>query len=358
MSTKSKAKNAYYFFMRDWRAEQNTPHRSFEEIAADPRCNEEWKNLPSIRRDQYEALAKENKILCQRSLSKNSASRKNLREIEEQEKREEEFRHNMLQYVSSVVSMGLKHDNLETLKFLFIHVNWFYIKSIGMNKYEYGPAEFAVAEFSLKNGIQNVYHEILNITIPLGWMREAIETSKETHQIPVNFSEGESDFCLMYTKLVKLLESYKTENKFPPLFTVESTTNAVNSLLLMMTEAANRSIDEFQVYSLETLFAELRNVIVRKTEGQSIPLVIAEIEFGKDIFNFTPGAGCYFHKLLDNGSQYCSKSVVTRWGYTICDYCCIHMNIDMVEGVHYPNSRVDHQQWNDNGIDEVSARME
>lgn len=133
--------------------------------------------------------------------------------------------------------------DLHKLKFIFIHVNWFYKREIGINRYEFCPAEFAVAEFTLENGVKNIYHEVLNVKIPLGWKRDAIEISRETHQIPIELTEGQSDFSLMFKKLSTLLEYNKTGNKFPPLFTTKNVTLAVETLLTKMTNAGSKYED-------------------------------------------------------------------------------------------------------------------
>lgn len=122
---------------------------------------------------------------------------------------------------------------------MFVHSNWFFKRGIGINKYEFCPAEFAVAEFSLGGGVEKIYHEVLNVKIPLGWKRDAIETSQQTHKIPIQLEQGQSDFLLMYNNFVKVLESNKTGNKYPPLFTTKDMTLAIESLLVKMTEAAS-----------------------------------------------------------------------------------------------------------------------
>lgn len=353
MSKKVKGRNAFYFFMLDWKERQKMPNLSLQQVAADPRCNEEWRNLSPVLRGDYESRAKNHKIQAQGSVSKKNTLGQNLDEVVEEKNREEQFIQDMMKYVSSVVSMGARHGNLEDLKFIFVHVNWFYVKPVGINKYEYGPAEFAVSEFSLKNGTENVYHEILNIPIPLGYKGQAIDISSQSHGIPIEFPNGESDFRAMYAKLMSFLESNMTgNNKIPPLFTMKNLKPAVDSLLRSMCRDADRSVDEFKVYSVEVLFAELQNAAVKYASGDlEIPLVVAEIEFGKDVYAYTCGAECYFHKLRDNASQYCSKSVVTRWGYTMCDYCCNHMGIEMIEGVHYPVLNYD-------DVDELNESIE
>ncbi|XP_006610325.1 protein maelstrom 2-like [Apis dorsata] len=332
------SKNAFYFFMLDWQRRQQRRgeiFNSLKDVAADPRCSEDWKNISPQEKGIYIAKAKDNKIKAQGSMSKKTTIGEDLTEVELIAKREQEFQQKMLQYIDSVVSMGLLHNNLQKLKFIFIHVNWFYKREIGINKCEFCPAEFAVAQFSLENGVEKIYHEVLKVKIPLGWKRDAIETSQQTHQIPIELEDGQSDFSYMFNELTKFLESNKTGNKFPPLFTAKDLTPVVESLLIKMIDASNGSLDDFIIYSIEALFGALRNAAVQKVDDRSIPLIVAENEFSKDFLCNTRGFECDFHKIIDI-SQYCSKSVVKRWGFTICDYCCEYLNIQLIEGVHRP----------------------
>ncbi|XP_017885395.1 protein maelstrom-like [Ceratina calcarata] len=358
MSKKIKGHNAFYYFMLNWREQQRTPNRSLKDIASDPKCTEDWKKLDPTHRGEYEALAKDRKIQAQGSINKYTTLGESLVEIEEQERQEKELIENMKKYISSVISIGLRHENLESMKYIFIHVNWFYRKQIGINKTEYGPAEFAVAEFSIKGGTENVYHEILNIPIPLGYKGEALAVSADSHQIPIDYADGQSDFRLMYMKLVSFLESNMTGNKLPPLFTTNNLKPAVDSLLLRMCDAAQKPIEDFKIYSIEVLFSEVLNAVSKNIQGESpVPIAVAILEFEKDIFAYTSGSECDFHKFLDNTAQYCSKSIVTRWGYTICDYCCKHLNVKVIEGIHYPACQKE-DEASGTDVDELAARME
>ncbi|KOC67905.1 Protein maelstrom, partial [Habropoda laboriosa] len=311
-------------------------------------------DLSPQQRGYYESKAKDSKVESQGTMGKKTLMGESIKDNEEIEKREIEFQEKMHHYLNSIVAMGMKHKNLSKIKFMLIHVNWFYRREVGINKYEFCPAEFAIAEFSLEDGIQNVYHEILNMKIPLGWRRDALETSQQTHQIPIELAEGQSDFSLMYDKLIQFLERNKTGTEFPPIFTTKDVTLAVKSLLLKMTDAANEC-PNFSIYSLEALFGTLRNAAAQNVKDCNIPLVVAEVEFRKDIFFSICGLECEFHKIMDGTSQYCSQSIVKRWGYTICDYCCEFLDIKMIEGIHCPISQP--LSFNQSIIDKDTANI-
>lgn len=125
------------------------------------------------------------------------------------------------------------------LKFCFVHVNWFF-NTIVNNTCEYFPAEYAFGVFSLENGIEDIHHVIVSAKIPLGYRREALEISENSHKIPVEYPGGETDFAVMYEKLVKFLESRKLVDQYPYLYTTKSLTKVVQSLIGKLSDAARK----------------------------------------------------------------------------------------------------------------------
>ncbi|XP_078050208.1 protein maelstrom homolog [Augochlora pura] len=336
---KNKGKNPFFFFMLDWKKEQEKRGKKFpdglRDVQRDPNLNEEWLHLSREQKAYYQSRAKDSKIEAQISHSKKTTLGECLDLVIKAEKDVQEFQQNMLRYIESVITMGKQQKSLHKLKFTFIHMNWFYKRETGINTYEYCPAEFAIAEFSLDNGIEKVYHEIVNIKIPLGWKWDALEMSEETHKIPVEHPDGQADFSYMYENIVDFLKSNMTGDKYPPLFTIKDMAPAVKSMLKQMCTVTGGSIDDFLIYSIEALFAGLRNAAAENVAGVSIPLVVAENEFGKDVFSWITGVECEYHKIV-GAPTFCSRSVVKRWGYTICDYCCEYLDIPKVDGVHCP----------------------
>ncbi|XP_068987974.1 A disintegrin and metalloproteinase with thrombospondin motifs 7-like [Bombus flavifrons] len=81
-------------------------------------------------------------------------------QLELEQKSEEEFQQNMPQCIESIECISAQHNNLQNLKFIFIHVNWLYRRDIGINKCDFCPSEFAVAEFSIQNGAIVEEHEV------------------------------------------------------------------------------------------------------------------------------------------------------------------------------------------------------
>lgn len=143
------------------------------------------------------------------------------------------------------------------MKFCFAHVNWFFTKIVD-NAIEYFPAEYAIGVFSLENGIEDVHHAIVSSQIPLGYRREALETSQESHNIPVESAGGESDFVVMYEKLTNFLNSRKIGNRYPPIYTTKTFKGAVQSSLKKLCSEARKN----KKYLFRSLYICFSNLII------------------------------------------------------------------------------------------------
>jgi len=108
------------------------------------------------------------------------------------------------------------------------------------NTLEYFPAEYTFGVFSLKNGIEDVHHTIVSAKIPLGYRREALEISQNSHKIPIQYEGGETDFAVMYGKLANFLESRKIVDQYPYLYTRKAFTREAQSLIARLCNAARK----------------------------------------------------------------------------------------------------------------------
>lgn len=309
--------------------------KGLADVQSDKKCNEEWENMSSQEKGYFKAMAKRDKISSQLNVGKRTTYGEYIEELENEERKKEEFMEKMKKYIENKVSTGIIQGNLQKQKFFFMHVNWFYVRELKLGKlFDYFPAEFAIGLFSIERGMEEVYHEIVNDKIEMGFMREANETSERTHRIPVEHEDGEKDYKVMYDKLVAVLKPLMVGNEFPPIFTLPELTKGVHSLLNRMTKAVNESCEMFSIYSLELLFTNLLNAVQESNNNITIPFVVAANEFKKDPFSYVHGLECDFHKDSDSAIQYCSMSVIKRWGYLICDYCCMGLGVECIPGVH------------------------
>ena len=108
------------------------------------------------------------------------------------------------------------------LQFYVIHINHFYCRQLDNNEVEYYPAEIAIVEFSIKNGITRTYHTIVNEPVVKGFTSAAKDHSANTHNIPPAASFGKSDYKEIFSDIIKFIEPGKKDGSLPPLFTIHS----------------------------------------------------------------------------------------------------------------------------------------
>ncbi|XP_025073315.1 protein maelstrom homolog isoform X2 [Pogonomyrmex barbatus] len=339
---KNKSKNAFYFFMLDWKRRAEAQGRKFpnglKDVQREPECNEEWQCLTKQEKGPYEAMAKNDKITSQiSSKDKKTSYGESINMIEQKELEIMKFKKEMQENIKVIIKSAVNLNFLPKLKFCIVHVNYFFTKIVN-NALEYFPAEYAFGVFSLENGIEEVHHAIVSTKIPLGYRREALETSANSHNIPVEYPGGETDFVVMYKKLVDFLDSRKLVDQYPYLYTTTTNMGAVQSLITKLSDAAQENKDQFKIYELESLFTHLANEAYKNRTDRDInciPIYAGHI-FTRYTYIFEKGFECHFHKYVDGGTEHCSKSVLQQWAWTLCDEFCEPLGVVMQPGVHKP----------------------
>ncbi|EGI60391.1 Protein maelstrom 2 [Acromyrmex echinatior] len=306
---KNRSRNAFFFFMADWKKREEAQGRAFpngfKDVQQDPECNAEWQSLTKQEKGRFEAMAKNDKIASQISdKDKKTSFGESLIMLQQKEKEEHMFIKNMQENIKVII------DSAVNLNF-----------------------------FSLKNGIEDVHHTIVSAKIPLGYRREALEISQNSHKIPVEYEGGEIDFAVMYDKLANFLESRKIVDQYPYLYTKKAFTQVAQSLIARLCNAAQQDKEQFKIYELESLFIHLANELFKKREDRDMDLipVYAHKMFENYTYRFDKGFECHFHKYVDGGPEYCSKSVLQQWAWTLCDEFCAPLNIEMQPGIHQPD---------------------
>ncbi|XP_046815638.1 protein maelstrom 2 isoform X1 [Vespa crabro] len=342
MPKKQKSHNAFYYFMLEWRKRKEREghiYANFLEVRNDPACSEAWKDLSPYEKQVYIDLANEKKLKLTCKGKKTNIGESVIL-VKEQERELTEFKLKMRKYIIDHINEGLTNNKLSEYKFYFLHFNWLYITQ---DKKIYAPVEYAVGVFSLKYGIEKYHHKLIYIKPDLGYTWESLETSRCSHKIPPEFSEGEKDFHNLYMDLIEFLKPDMIDNQYPPFFVINNINKGVQSLLNQLTEAAD-SDNKFMVYSIEFLYTTLRNATLsRKCNPEDfipIPEIIGEQEFMTDKYSFERNIECDYHKNIDGGSQFCSLAIIKRWAYTICDYCCHELGIELIPGIHCSFNRM------------------
>ncbi|KAL3282473.1 hypothetical protein HHI36_005656 [Cryptolaemus montrouzieri] len=206
----------------------------------------------------------------------------------------------------------------------------------------YSPCEVAIAGFSLKQGVlnDNIYHAMIKPgPLPLGYAGIANQHSNETHQIelPRIGDEVEDNQEEIFEEIFEFLSSRRRvgSEKLPVLYAAENNLSMVTSVFETWCERFQRNKELFQIYNLQCMFRILRNTVAGSDCWQSDTMSYQEIE--KDVYNYTEEIACEFHQMADV-LVFCSRSIVVRYAYIICDNCCRDANIDLIPGCHVPSN--------------------
>lgn len=107
------------------------------------------------------------------------------------------------------------------------------------NVIDYIPAEFAVVEFSLSEGVKRCCQEIITPKIEIGYTREAMEHSDEAHKIDIYRAGPETNYKDLYKKFYDFMSlGDKSLKKLPPLYTTRKMKTVVPCFFQRMTDAA------------------------------------------------------------------------------------------------------------------------
>lgn len=92
---------------------------------------------------------------------------------------------------------------------------------------DFYPVEIAVAECSLENGVQRIYHVIVKEEIFKGYRNDAITRSQESHKIPIDLHfdfkvEVETDYSEIYQGICNFIKPGSINGELPPVFTMIS----------------------------------------------------------------------------------------------------------------------------------------
>ncbi|XP_024082206.1 protein maelstrom homolog [Cimex lectularius] len=340
MAPKKKTiRNGFYYFMLDVQADEERKGRTFankKEVAdyAGPL----WEALAPDQKAEYNQKAKGVKNSTKEITNKFTSLGISFAAQMAEEREADEKYQIMKQTIRNTVK-SLNSSSIKTFPFYFCHVNFTY-KTDDF----YAPAEIAVVEFTLGDGLLNKFHCFINPgKVPMGLRFEALDWSEKTHSIPLNWSEGETDHFLIFNKLINFLTRNHTADSVPPIYTMpdslnsNTSLNAVKSAMSLLCAAGQNDPELLRVYSLPQLFFELRNKVVENTSEAPMPsLAIVENEIEKDVFGGLKNLACKFHEEKDLAMM-CSLSIVTRWVYTLCDHCCKFIGVELEVGKHVAN---------------------
>ncbi|KAI4463621.1 gamma-interferon inducible lysosomal thiol reductase gilt [Holotrichia oblita] len=241
----SKNRNAFYYFMLDFKNRQGQSFKSMVEVsdAAGPH----WQRLSDKEKEKYQNLAKRNR--------------------ENQTKQ---------------TSIAIDGDY-----FYLMHINEFCYWEKEDRSF---PAEIALGKFNFQDGIvkEDVFHMLVQPgPLPLGYSAQVKAKAEETHQIQHMGSEDNTEEVLMGL-ISKLAEG--GDEKYPTIYVPEKEVNMVQKVLIYLCNKFDHPY-LFDINSLDYLFFSLKNNI--SPTGKVWPTAsVSKLQLERDVYDYCSGIAC------------------------------------------------------------------
>ncbi|KAK4886091.1 hypothetical protein RN001_002362 [Aquatica leii] len=329
MPPKKACKNAFYYYMIEFRDKRPGQFNNLQEVAQ--AAGEFWQRMNANERKPYETRAKGTKNV--QKVAKYTSTGENIELVQKQQMEMVMKEQHMKDYIIEKIHLSVESGMLPDEPFYVIHINYFCY--CNANK-RYYPAEIGIAKFNLRTGIiqDNLFNMICKPgSLPLGYLSLAKQISEDSHQIPPPMS-SETDYNLdevAYLLWKFISKTSGNSNYLPPVYAAKKNQAVVENVLSNF--SANFGYEELKTYSLEYLFFELRNNC--REEKVWVAPTLGELELEKDKYEGCSDISCPYH-IYSDVPNHCSQSHVIRTVYTICDNCCADVGIELIPGQHVP----------------------
>ncbi|KAK6173461.1 hypothetical protein SNE40_016906 [Patella caerulea] len=332
---KKPARNAFYFYMKEIESDLRKEGRVFPNGMADlvPVAHPRWKELPEKEKERFEFMAKEYKSKM-RGVEGDQYKMDNVGNIISKRVNPAEVNEKRRQKERREVTAKWTGKDITEEKFYFIHFQTLCKTENG----DYLPCEMAVIEYSLIKGITKKFHRFVEPgQMPTGYRYVCMNTSEETHQIPIeNFEKADSN----YTGLTIQLENFINPNgelpEYPPFYCLAENRD-MNKYCLDWIHDRSRMgrVSRIRnVYCLEDLLMDLYVHGQGPKISQSGCLDILTSHH----WDYTSGTRCDFHEELE--CKYCSLAVVQRYAYAFSDALAVVYQFRLTDK-HLPSTADD-----------------
>uniref|UniRef100_A0A1A9WKI0 HMG box domain-containing protein n=1 Tax=Glossina brevipalpis TaxID=37001 RepID=A0A1A9WKI0_9MUSC len=332
MAPKKSKTNGFMVFTMEWKGKYGR-QLSLREATAE--AGKIWETMNMQERASYNEKAKDEKIRVRKGGEKLTCVGTPISQVEKEKLELEQKEKQIKRTIEQTVKNSVKDGNLEHKSYFFISVNYF-TKPMNDDRF-YIPAELAVCEYSLKQGVSRIFHTLINPGIkPYGRQYEAQQHSETTHNLPLPPNAmGDENLGNIYNSVLKFVS---TTDDYPPLYTLGESIKTVISVLDFLKSDLPAANIDLNIYPIQYLFFVMKESTCEQGELEKPSTFhITDAYFERDYFEYQSGIGCQFHEDKDR-NKYCTQSIVTRWGYMFSDYMCRDIAVQLLPGRHVPQN--------------------
>ncbi|VVD03398.1 protein maelstrom homolog [Leptidea sinapis] len=331
---KKAVKNAFYYYMLDFKEQQRKAGQDFKNLkevaeAAGPA----WREEPVSVQTKYKHIAEKEKQKNNITARKYTSTGIPLEFIEQQNKERQDAEQRERKDIINFVTVNAISGGAQTANIYVLDVN----SICELTNGEHIIGEFTMLRFNLNDGIIDLYHELLNPgSIPLGYASKVKEGCQEFSLNMPDETERRTNYLQVLANIIDYLKPRdRDEQMLPPIFTMPEKVDAVQSFIGEMCRRAGEDETLFRIYNLHYLLFSLINQIKSQPDEGFPKESLALTYLRNDLFRYTLNIGCEHHNSLDKTPD-CTSSRVKRWAYMVMDSCCPVLGVDMKPGKHLP----------------------
>ncbi|XP_050069839.1 protein maelstrom homolog [Anopheles maculipalpis] len=315
-------KNAFFYFMLEYKGLEEAKGRRFKNLSeVTPLAGDIWQKMDAAKRERYILMA---------NPAKNAKVQPEAATVPEAAQAKCVTKELLQERLKRVVSV----NELVKENFYLISIGYF-CRTIDD---VYIPAEIGVIKYSLKYGVQERFHMLIDHEkLPTGMAYEALHHSNGTHALPLPpHGLGVKDYNEIASKLLDFLQA---EDEIPMLFTAAKEASAMNGMLLNILgeHIQNRAL---HICSVAELYMQLQHASARCNQSRTAfkTVHIAQKLLDDDVYSYTEGISCDYHE-YHSLLTHCVLSQCIRWAYSISRDCCADMGIELIPGFHMPGRK-------------------
>ena len=232
--------------------------------------------------------------------------------------------------INALICYKTKEEQKD-IKFYLISSN-IQLKTI---KDEYKPLEIGLVEYTIRNGINTTYHQLIDCgDIPLGYAFTAIDHMERTHKIPLkNFVLASNDYQKIWTQILEFLsDSYidEMENEMfgRPMIVFSQSDQIQQNYGALKWLQNNYNKEDNDLKASDPSFKTQFNIkVLNVSKLLSVLFSTSDIQKTEEwcekaitspAFDWTPGTDCPFHE--DIQCIDCALGVAKRMTYLLSHF--------------------------------------
>ncbi|KAJ2954666.1 hypothetical protein O0L34_g2961 [Tuta absoluta] len=295
-----------------------------------------WTRAGPEERARFEALAKEEKARVSAPENRLTCTGESIAELQAAERELQKAAETERNAIKKFVAHAILNDRLLDEDIFVMDVNC-YCKAHGI----YNVGEVTLLRFTLRDGVQDKYHKLVNPGIPYAYTSDVKYWSKQFALPMIDESDHRSDFIQIFTDIMnflKMTHATPSRKELPPIYTLPDKVPQCSNFLMQLSHKATHNETLFNVYLLHTLYYQIVHQISPKYQKDEYftKEAVALTQLERDsTFKYCSGLACQMHDEADR-ALVCTSVRALSWTYTVLETTCALLGVRAQPARHQP----------------------